>query len=441
MKNRIILAIVLLCCSVCFRAQTPQTELPVGQSKYVILVTIDGMRPEFATDSLLPSPFLKRMRRDGIFVERIKGVPPTATYPSHTTIVTGARPSEHHIYYNRPFLHNEDVPRISYWWADSIKAKTVWQSVKEAGMKTASLFWPVSTGSRWIDYNIPEFWSLDMTTPNQLHYIKPWCTPAGIMDELEQKAVGELNHTTFWAGNMQRDAREAYMANYLLNTYQPRLMTVHLITTDYSQHATGTKSEWTMETIASADNAVGLMLENLKITNRQDSTTLIVCGDHGFTDYDWQLNPNVLLVRAGLLSEKTGGDWKACFHAGGACSFLYLRDKDDAATVKRVKELLESVPADIRSRFRIVEHDEILRIGADPEVQLIVEPIKGVTVGDTRTGDLLIERHGGDHGYLSGIDPTCLIVYGAAVEHPATFAQMSQTEIAALVCRILGIKR
>ena len=276
-------------------------------ARYVILITIDGLRAEMIDDPEMPSPFLKRMSREGLRIERVIGIPPTATYPSHTTLVTGEVPARHRVFYNRPFLWNKDTARISYWYADSIAVPTIWQRAHEVGMKTASLFWPVSTGSPYIDYNVPEFWSLDYSC-DQMEYIKPSCTPLGILDELERNACGKLDTITYQAGSLQRDGRTAAMANYLMNHYQPRLMTIHLITTDYSQHDLGTHSQQLLEDMASADHAVGTILENLRLTHRLDSTVVIVTGDHGFCDYNQTLSPNVWLTRAGLLSERPGGE-------------------------------------------------------------------------------------------------------------------------------------
>ena len=252
------------------------------QPRYVILITIDGLRAEMIDDPLMPSPFLKMMSRDGLRIGSVTGVPPAATYPSHTTIVTGEVPARHRVFYNRPFLWNKDTARISYWYADSIAVPTIWQRAHEAGMTTASLFWPVSTGSPYIDYNVPEFWSLDYSC-DQMEYIKPSCTPRGILDELEQHACGKLDTITYQAGSLQRDGRTAAMANYLMNHYQPRLMTIHLITTDYSQHDLGTHpNQRLLQDVASADHAVGTILENLRLTHRMDSTVVLVRGDHGF---------------------------------------------------------------------------------------------------------------------------------------------------------------
>lgn len=74
------------------------SDAVADNSKYVILITIDGMHAGMVTDPEMPSPYLKMMKREGLFVDKVKGVPPTATYPSHTSIVTGALPVHHRIF-------------------------------------------------------------------------------------------------------------------------------------------------------------------------------------------------------------------------------------------------------------------------------------------------------------------------------------------------------
>lgn len=409
------------------------------QPRYVILITIDGLRAEMIDDPLMPSPFLKMMSLDGLRIGSVTGVPPAATYPSHTTIVTGEVPAHHRVFYNRPFLWNKDTARISYWYADSIAVPTIWQRAHEAGMTTASLFWPVSTGSPYIDYNVPEFWSLDYSC-DQMEYIKPSCTPRGILDELEQHACGKLDTITYQAGSLQRDGRTAAMANYLMNHYQPRLMTIHLITTDYSQHDLGTHpNQRLLQDVASADHAVGTILENLRLTHRMDSTVVLVMGDHGFCDYSLTLSPNVWLTRARLLSERPGGEWKACFYGGGNTSFLYLRKGNDKRTLRRIRRMLEDLPEAERRLFRVVEKEELTAKGADPAAVLALEPVVGVAVTNDRTGEVVTQRTGGTHGFISGQDATTLIAYGCGIA-PSHQDTIRQTAIAPWVLRMLNIQ-
>lgn len=406
------------------------------KSKHVILITIDGMRSEMVTDSTMPSPNLKMMKRNGVFVKRIVGIAPSATYPSHTTIITGVKPAKHHIFYNTPFVGNTKN-EISYWYADSIKSPTIWDIAQKNGLSVASLFWPVSVGAKSVKYNVPEFWS-EKSVANQLDYIKPYCTPAGFLDELEKEATGDLTHENFEAGSMARESKTAAMVNYIMNRYKPNLMTVHLITTDYAQHATGTESYLVRAAVGGADHAVGLILENLRRKNLMDSTVVIVCGDHGFADSFRDIAPNVWLVQAGLLGEETESEWKACFHGSGATAFLYLKDADDVKSLNKVRKKLSSLPYSTRSLFRIVEKEELIAAGCDPRVVLAVEPVKGAGITMKRKGPDIIDKFGGKHGYISGIDPTVLLVYGRDIT-PNEIDVMDQTDIASYVMKLLGV--
>ena len=101
-----------MCCKVFLTAMLLAWNMNIAAQsqatpKYVVLITIDGMRAEMVDDPLMPSPFLKMMSRDGLRIGRVIGVPPAATYPSHTTLVTGEVPARHRIFYNRPYCNND----------------------------------------------------------------------------------------------------------------------------------------------------------------------------------------------------------------------------------------------------------------------------------------------------------------------------------------------
>lgn len=432
--NKLIILLHMLIAGACFLPCSVHAATP---RKHVLLITIDGMRAAMVTDSTMPSPHLKMMRDKGIFINQVQGVPPAATYPSHATIVTGALPVHHHIFYNSPFMENKDTT-VSNWFADSVKATTIWQAAKEAHLTTASLFWPTTTGSRYIDYNIPEFWSVKPGV-DQFDFLKDYCTPKGLLEEVERNACGKLDGVTFRPGGIARDARTAYMANYILNKYNPGLMTIHLITTDYAQHSTGLNSQWTHEAVGSADNAIGLILENLKMTHKMDSTVIIICGDHGFVDVNRYLAPNTWLVKSKLLSEKTGGKWKACFHMGGSTAFLYLKNANDKATLKKVEQIITALPDSTKALFRVVDRKELAQLGADPKVALAIEPVKGVTVSNNRSGADVFPRKGGSHGYLSGIDWTACLIYGTGIPQGKQLHQIRQIDIAPYVLSLFGI--
>src|SRR5262250_2608679 len=72
----------------------------------VVMISTDGLKPDYvlhADKHGLKIPHLRRFLKEGAFAEGVKGVLPTVTYPSHTTLVTGASPPRHGILANTPF--------------------------------------------------------------------------------------------------------------------------------------------------------------------------------------------------------------------------------------------------------------------------------------------------------------------------------------------------
>ena len=61
------------------------------------------------------------MAREGAHANGVRGVFPSVTYPSHTTLVTGARPANHGILFNRDpedgwnfFFEKITAPTVAY---------------------------------------------------------------------------------------------------------------------------------------------------------------------------------------------------------------------------------------------------------------------------------------------------------------------------------------
>ncbi len=76
----------------------------------------------------LKVPNLRAFMADGAYAQGVRGVLPTLTYPSHTTLLTGASPAKHGIVDNTtfdPLLRNQ---RGWYWYAEDIKVPTLWDA-------------------------------------------------------------------------------------------------------------------------------------------------------------------------------------------------------------------------------------------------------------------------------------------------------------------------
>lgn len=409
----------------------------LGQAaKHVILISIDGFRPEFYQDPSWATPNLRKLVAAGVSANGVRGVFPSVTYPSHTTILTGAMPAKHGIYYNAPFEPQGQTGRW-YWETNLIKTETLWDAVRKAGLKSASVAWPVSVGAP-VDFNIPEVWSLDKQV-DRLAPIREMATPAGLFEEIEQYATGKLEPDDLNSDYMSTDENGSRMAAYLIKKHKPNLLTLHLYCVDHAAHAEGRTGEHVSAAVATADRAIGTILEAIEKAGIKDQTAIIVTGDHGFVNIHTNVAPNVWLARQGLIKSDT--DWKARFHTSGASAFLMLKDKNDKKALAQVKSLLQSLPESQKKLFRVVERAELDKIGADPSAALALAPIQGVSMAVATEGEPLRAAKGGTHGYFPDFDEiqTGFIGAGAGFNKNVVVPLMGLEDIAPVVSELLGL--
>lgn len=418
-------------------AQQTTSNVSASPSKYVVLISIDGLRPEFYLDPSWPAPNLRFLKNNGAYAEGVRGVFPTLTYPSHTTIITGAMPARHGIYYNTIF---SDSGSTGTWYREEkmIQTTTLWDAVHQAGLTSACVSWPVSVGAP-IDYNVPESWENDK---NGTVSINPNVTPTGLFEEIQENATGKLNYSQMTLNNLAIDENLSRMAAYLLKKYKPNFTAVHIVCVDHAEHNEGRSGEGVYKALASADHAVSNIMEALEAAGIADSTTIIVTGDHGFSDINTSFCPNVLLAQNGLLPAGRDKDgWKAMFHSAGGSAFLHLKNKNDNKTLVKVQAILDSLPASVKKLYRIVNRAELDKIGADPNAAFAIAAVEGVSVSGSATGDLIKAGRGGTHGFFPDFAhiETGFIAYGAGIAQGAVVPKMGLEDIAPVITKLLGL--
>lgn len=115
MKRALLLSVITLCfCN----------NILGQKTKHVVLISIDGFRPEFYKDTLWPAPNLQFMKCQGVYADSVRSVFPSVTYAAHSTIITGALPGKHGIINNAPF-EPEGESGAWYWYEDAIKVRTI----------------------------------------------------------------------------------------------------------------------------------------------------------------------------------------------------------------------------------------------------------------------------------------------------------------------------
>lgn len=413
------------------------------QAKHVIIISIDGLRPEFYKDPSWNAVNLHHMKNEGVYADGVQGVFPSVTYPSHTAMITGALPIRHGVFYNL-FFEPWDSAGRWYWNESEIKVPTIWDAARQAGLTTAAVHWPVSVGAP-ITYNIPEVWSWP-GKKELLGKIGENSTPKGLFEEAQKNATGTLNEVDYNGDYLSADENMARLAGYIFKQYKPNILAVHLANTDHFEHEEGRDGLKVRLAVASADRAVRTIIESVNKAGLTDSTAIMIVGDHGFVDIHTSLRPNIWLRDNGFATPSQPGSkdkWKALFHTAGGSAFLQLKDKNDKATVQQVHAILKNLPDAQKKMFRIVERAELDSIGADPNVPLALAAKEGFSFSASDKGKTPVNAaKGGTHGYFPDFKniQTGFIGYGAGFKKGAVIPVMGLQDIAPIVTQLLNIK-
>lgn len=414
------------------------------RAQHVVLISIDGFRPEMYQDPCWPVPNLHWLMAHGTYARHLKSVFPSYTYPSHTAMMTGAFPARTKILHNqsRNNRHGE-----WNWFMDSVKVPMIWSACKRNGLTTAAVEWPVSVGKD-IDYDVPEIWGNNHA--DRIAESRKYAVPAGLVDEME-RAVGKLDSTTMREDSWSLDENSARMAAYIFARYKPNLLAVHLADVDGMEHAYGRDNDSVRMALAACDVEVGLLMEAIKNAGLQDSTTVIVLGDHGFSDIHEVFRPNMLLK-----------DVPAYFYASGGSAFLYPKPGTTltaGALIHMVKERLARLPQEKQAQFTYVDRPTLDKMGADSAALLALSATPGLVFSSAVTGattinagpgtsiqqnpleGVFIPVKGGHHGY----DPnnpqmySGFIAYGRGVRKGNVVGELCEVDVAPLIGQLLGI--
>lgn len=438
MKKRLTIVFLGLLCARIFAIGQPV--------RHVVLISIDGFRPDMYQDKSWPTPNLQLMAQQGTYAKHLKSVFPAYTYPSHTAMVTGALPARSGICYNQP----KNSKGEWNWFMDSIKVPTIWQVLKKAGMTTASVEWPVSVGKD-ITWDIPEIWDSGPDGgSDRITEARKYTTP-GLIEEVEQNATGKLDSNSMNEEYLSLDEQAARAAGYIFRTRKPALLAVHFACVDGMEHEYGRDHDSVRLAVACNDHAIGDILEAIQRSGLKDSTTVIVVGDHGFSTINQAFRPN-LLIR----------DIDAGFIAAGGSAFLYRFSTSKASKadlIKMVTGKLNTLPDEKRKLFRIVDRKELDQMGADSAALIALSAEPGLVFsGATKPGPAAnhgpgtqIQQNelegvfypvsGGHHGY----DPnnpqmyTGFIAIGAGIRRGGIVPELCVTDIAPLIARLLNV--
>lgn len=409
------------------------------RAAHVIMISIDGLVPEYYTDAArigLRVPNLTRMKLDGAYAEGVEGVYPSVTYPAHTTLITGVRPAIHGIVQNRIFEAPTAPQTLEwYWFAEALKSETLWSLAKKVGLVTANVGWPVTVGAE-IDYNVPEIKDPKENPPTPKRTLQ-YSTPGLIAKAV---GIGGGSDTT-------TDGRRTAISEYIINTYKPDLMLIHLLALDDAHHKYGPRTPPAIATAERMDSYVGRIIEATRKAGIFDQTTFFLVSDHGFAEVKKKFEPGVVLVKEKLITLDASGkpvDWKAAaWPAGGSCAIV-LRDPNDKETAQKLSAIFNRIAsADNGPINRVLNREDIKRMQSIPTAALMLDAAPGYAFGEELSGPEVHDSkdYHGTHGHLPARLEmrSSLIVYGAGARVGAKMALARMIDIAPTAAALLGL--
>lgn len=259
MIQRLASSIVLLICfSFITQAQDTTQYIVPGrqndpgqqQKPYVILISIDGFRYDFA--EIHGAKNILKLSGSGIAAESMKPGFPSLTFPNHYSIITGLYPAHHGIVGNRFY----DLEKKSFYSISNKKEVTdgswyggepLWVLAEKQKMLAASLYWVGSEAD--IEHVRPTYfysYSEAFTPDRRLQILMDWLS--------------------------------------LPPEMRPHLITFYFPEVDHAAHRYGVYSQQTTDAVKMVDETIGKLNELCKKTNLP--INFIVLSDHGFNNVD-----------------------------------------------------------------------------------------------------------------------------------------------------------
>ena len=430
-----LVGLVALILPIYFRAQGAPSSRP-AEKRHALLISVDGLGASLydRLAAKIHISNLPRLRREGSYAEGVVGVYPTVTYPSHTAIVTGRMPAEHGIYSNLSSREPGKNPEDWFWFTNAIKVPTLWDEARAHHMTTGAVFWPVTAGAP-IDWDVPEIWDPQKPLVVDPIYVAKYATPGLLFEALLE--IGPPRP------GQELDVTRTRLATFILKKHKPNLLLVHLVDLDEEEHQFGPDSPQAAATLEKIDGHIGELLAADQAAGLADSTDVFIVSDHGFLPVEAEIKPNVLFVKAGLLTadEKgnvTGGRIDTV--ANGGSFFIYWPESEDLRS--KVNEALKPL-RDQGVLWAVLERAALKELAAEPAAQMALEAPTGYAFSSGAAGDLLAKEESttGTHGYLPFRREleSSFIAWGPDIRSGVDLHTIRMTEIAPTILKALGI--
>ena len=391
------------------------------KNKYVIVISFDAVSEE-DLEFLSKQPNFSKLIKNGALIKNVERVYPSLTYPAHATIVTGKYPKNHGVINNTVLDFKNDNPDW-YWYRKYIKGDTIFDLAEKSGMKTCSILWPVTARSK-ITYNMPEIFCTKRYD-NQI-----------LKSALAGSKIYQVNMNKKF-GYLRQGMEEPYLDNFAtevakktIRELKPNLILLHLIDSDSQKHKYGIENKEVIESLKRHDERLGEIIESLKLAGIYEDSTIIALGDHSQINVNNVIKLNSILMKNDLINVNGNKikSYKAIAKSCDGSSYIYLKNKNDVETRKKVRDILNELKNKYSNVIEeVYNNEEIKNLGADINASFMIEAKRGYYFIDDFLGEAIevIDESSkikhklrASHGYLPSRDnyKTFFIAYGKTIK-------------------------
>ncbi len=171
-----------------------------------------------------------------------------------------------------------------------------------------------------------------------------------------------------------------------------------------------------------------------------------VASDHGFVNYDQQLNLFPAFLEAKLFTVDEKGaitDWKAMPWVTGGSAAIVLKDPADQQTKDAVSDLLHRLSSDPANGIdRVLDAEELHAKGGYPNASFFVGLKPGWRTGSSLTGPVNSKvKPGGTHGELPDVPElrAAFFIVGPKIPAGKNLGVIDMRDIAPTLAKLDGL--
>ena len=433
-----------------------------GPPRRVLLITVAGLTAtDFLNarghavaredDALMPN--LARLAREGAIGVRAQPPSPGSTYAAHASLATGLLPKRHGVIADQA-LDKEGKRTLPFWDNRLLRGTSLWDAA--IGRGVVSLGWPTTTGAR-IELVVPDAVPSSGSGESWLAFLENRASPfllkelKSIADEVflgvKNIPIGKRRKPATWPTPAERDAAFAELTcRIVASERDPGLWLIRFNQTASDHLRFGFGSVEVAEALERVDSEIGRIEDCLSAAGQLRDTAIFVTGDVVYQGVHTRIDPNVALVRNGLIGRDPRSpmgvrSWLALSRSSGRSAYVYARDANDAL---KAREILEA-EAERTGAFEVVPAAELARTGADPQAWFGLAAKPGFVIGNglakpaMRPSDVR-----GSAGAFPFRDPDNLsvgvVAWGRGIRRQVRVPQLDLTDIAPTIAALLGLR-